>query len=209
MTDAAEQRIAVLEFEVRALKIALGAQQRTLTPPSPRREEPSVKITHPVRRVAVPSVEEFGRLSEIVLARWPQLHRGESFDSEFKAAFIYLLHTGRRDRFDREHALTWWTDTAIIWLRERQLAPNGLIMGGSIGGSAFVAAAIAHGDIMFTPPDGFSQSFGLQWGGGGILSSDCWRSVLETARLLEPTPLDRPVEVKSPARVVQLALNRR
>jgi hypothetical protein len=73
-----------------------------------------------------------------------------------------------------------------------------------VGGAALVAAAIACGDIAFSSPDGFPHiSLGLMAHGGGAPSSEKWKSALETGRLLEPALLDRPTEVRSPARVVR------
>ena len=170
----------------------------------PNRAESSVKISYPLRRVALPSADELRRLREIVSACWPQLRRVDAM--EFAAAFAYVAHAGRRDRLDSEHSLSWWGDETTAWLRRHQLAPNVL----SVSGSALLSAVIAHGDVAFTSPADFPHvSLGIQFGGGGHPSSGCWKSVLETGRLREPTPLDRPVAIKNPARVVQLALNHR
>ena len=102
-----------------------------------------------------------------------------------------------------EHSVSWWCDTAIVWLREHQLAAPV-----SLGGVAFTAALVAHGDIPHTLSDSFpfDLSFGLMAYGGGTPSGGQWRRVIETGALLEPMPLDRPTEVKSPARVQQLAV---
>ena len=55
MTDA--DRITALEAEVRGLKLLLGKQQRTVVAP-PRRDEPVVRITHPVSKVSMPTAAE-------------------------------------------------------------------------------------------------------------------------------------------------------
>jgi hypothetical protein len=193
--DAAEQRIAVLENEVAALKILLGS--RTVAPP--RLVEPSVRVATPaLRRLALPTDAEFDRLSEVVLGRYPQLRPRadqQGFDAQFRVSFVRLQHIGRRDRLESERALTWWTDDCRAWQRQHQNALNVFV-----GGAAFVTAVIACGDILFSSPDSFPHvSLALQFGGGGRLSDDSWREVLASGRLREPTPLDRPTAVRSPA----------
>jgi hypothetical protein len=203
------QRIAVLESELRALKLLLGSQQRTLTA-HPRRDDPSVKITHPVRRVEVPTAKEFDQLSAIVLGRYPQFAPRadrEGFDAQFRVAFQRLLHVGRRDdKLDEAHGLDFWTDDCRFWQQQHQVA-----LGVFVGGTALTAAVVACGDILYAPLDRFpfDLGFGLVAYGGGRPTTDRWREVLVTGHLLEPTPLDRPSVVQSPARVQQLALNHR
>ena len=207
MSDA--DRINALEAEVRALKILLGAQQRTppqaLTPPPP----PQVRVTYPTTRVAVPSAVEFDRLSEIVLRRCPQLAPRsdcEGFNAQFRVAMQRLLHVGRKDKLDVQHGWEFWTDDCRNWQQQHRVA-----QGVFVGPTALVAAIAACGDILYAPLDRFpfDLGFGLVPFGGGRPSTDRWREVLVTGRLLEPTPLDRPTVVQSPARVQQLALNHR
>ena len=163
------------------------------------RAELGVTVSFPLRRVSEPSSAEFEQLRDRVLSRWPQLHQGESFDSEFEAAFIYLLHVGRTDRLDTLHAVTWHCDTAITWLRDHQrYAPA------SLGPAAFTSAIIAHSDILHTMSERFpfDLSFGIV-GGGRRQSNNKWRE----GQLSDPVPSPNPVAIKSPARVNQLALN--
>jgi hypothetical protein len=199
MTDAAEQRIAVLESVLRALKMLLGTQQRTLT--APRRDEPSVRITHPVRHAVLPTDDEFERLLEVVLMRYPTLRpaHGEEaeFFSGFRAAFRFVQHHGRRAEPDRQRALGWWIDTARDWVSQNKIGAF------PISGTAFVAAVIAAGDVSFSSPEEPGFAIGLQFGGGGIPSKDWWRRVLCVA-LLDPVPSPYQNNTPSPARVRQV-----
>jgi len=203
MSADADQRIAVLESEIRALKILLGTQQRTLTAP-PRRAEPQVRITHPVRPVSLPLADEYRRLRAIVFDRYPQLapradEHPDDAAAQFRAAFQFLAHTGRAEKLDRDHGLSWWSDTARVWLQEHKIAPGVL----GISGTAFVAAAIASGDILFTSLDEFPHiSFGLVPHGGGLPSRDFWKRVL-SGTLLNPLPPLHPTAAPSPARARQ------
>ena len=163
-----------------------------------RREEPGVTVSFPLRRVSEPSSAEFDQLRGRVLSRWHQLHQGESFDSEFEAAFIYLLHVGRTDRLDMLRAVTWHCDTAITWLRDHQRsAPV------SLGPAAFTSAIIAHADILHTMSERFpfDLSFGIMVGGGRH-SNNRWRE----GRLSDPVPSPRPIETRSPVHKQQLAI---
>ena len=201
MPDAADQRIAALEHEVRNLKMQLAHSRRQFVAP-PRRDEPTVRVLHPVRQVALPTDAEFEQLIGIVFSRYPRLRSDdEVFGAQFRAAFQYLLRTGRRDKLDMEHSVSWWCDTAIVWLREHQLAAPV-----SLGGVAFTAALVAHGDIPHTLSDSFpfDLSFGLQFGGGGRPSSNKWREVLVTGALLEPSPSPHPTAPRSPARQIAI-----
>jgi hypothetical protein len=209
MSDAIERRLKALETENRDLKARLDALQVQTPakvmplPPSP------VRITHPTSKVEIPSAKEFDRLSEIVLRRYPQLAPRadrEGFDAQFRVAFQRLLHVGRKDKLDMQYGWEFWTDDCRNWQQQHRVA-----QGVSVSPAALVAAIVACNDILFSPLDRFpfDLGFGLVAFGGGRPSTDRWREVLTTGRLLEPTPLDRPTVVPSPARVQQLALNHR
>jgi hypothetical protein len=203
MTDAIEKRVAILERENAALKARLDAKSPAPLPPSP------VRITHPTTKVVIPSAEEFDRLSEIVLRRYPQLAPRadrENFGVQFRVAFQRLLHVGRKDTLDTQHGWEFWADDCRNWQQQHRVA-----QGVFVSPAALVAGIAACGDIPYAPLDRFpfDLGFGLVAYGGGRPSADRWREVLATGRLLEPTPLDRPTVVPSPARVQQLALNHR
>ena len=203
MTADADQRISALEREVRGLKMQLAHSRRQFVAPPPR-DEPTVRVLHPVRRLTVPTDGEFARLLGIVVERYPQL-RSEypSFQAEFCAAWKRLQHIGRRDRLDTDRGLGWWLDDAAQWLRENSVSPT------SITGPAFVSALVAQGDVGYAPLDNYpcDLGFALQFGGGGRpASNDGWRHVLQTGNLRAPTPLDRPIVTKSPSRVRQIAI---
>jgi hypothetical protein len=198
-----EKRLLAVEQENRDLKAQLSAL-RLLLPPAkpapPRRNEPQVRITRPpLANVPLPTEDEFRRLLEIVLTRYPELRPSDTqgFEAEFRAAFQFLAHTGRREKLDRDHGLLFWIDTARTWLRDHKIASGVL----GIGGTAFVAAVIASGDILYTSPYEFPHiSFGLVPYGGGIEAKDWWKRAL-AGTLLEPMPALNPTAVASPARV--------
>jgi hypothetical protein len=206
MKDLKEQ-VADLERENRDLRARIGALEllAPTKPVAPRREEASVKITHPpLAKVPMPTEDEFHRLLEIVLTRYPELRPSDAqgFEAEFRAAFQFLTHTGRREKLDRDHGLLFWIDTARAWLRDHKIASGVL----GIGGTAFVAAAIASGDILYTSPDEFPHiSFDLVPYGGGIEAAGEWKRVLGGA-ILDPTPSPYPTTAPSPARVQQFAV---
>lgn len=167
-------------------------------PPSP------VKISHPVAKVALATEDEFRRLLEIVLIQYPQLRPRDTqgFEAEFRLAFRFLQHTGRREKIDRGHDLLFWVDTAAVWLREHKIAPGVL----GIGATAFVAAAIASGDVPFSSLDEFPHIyFGLVPFGGGIPAKDFWRRSLAGA-LVEPSPPPHSTARPAPARIVRSAV---
>lgn len=165
------------------------------------REESSVKITYPVRRLTLPTSEEFEKLLAIVTARWPQLQRSDG--AEFVVAFHRILHLGRREKLDTERGLSFWCDDVRAWQQQQQIATNLFV-----GGRAFTAAVLAQNDVDHTMSERypFDLSFALQFAGGGRASSEKWRDVLDTGRLLEPLPSPWPVAIKSPVRVQQLAI---
>jgi hypothetical protein len=198
MSDATEQRIAVLESEIRALKLLLGSQSRTFAAP-PRRDEPTVKITHPVRQVTLPGDAERHRLCEIVLTRYPSLRPRAGEDEEFAAGFLvtfrFVESCGRRAEPDRQRALGFWIDEARSFVSQNRIG------GFPISGPALVVAIIAAGDVPYSDPNAAGFVCGLQFGGGGRPSTEKWRDVLTTGRLLDPTPSPYPQAAASPSRV--------
>jgi hypothetical protein len=165
------------------------------------RPEVGVRITYPQRRVALPTSEEFEKLLSIVTARWPQLQRSDG--AEFVIAFNRILRLGRRQKLDTERGLAFWTDDVRAWQHQHQISPNVFV-----GGVSFTAAVLAQNDVDHTMSDRypFDLSFALQFGGGGHPSTDSWREGLATGRLLEPAPLPRLIETRSPVRIQQLAI---
>ena len=111
----------------------------------------------------------------VVLDRYPVLKPREDptdYAAQFRAAFIRLAHCGRRDKVDNERSLSWWTDDAREWCRRHRANPVW------VGGAAFTAAVIAHGDIRYVM-DNWPHDFavGLQFGGGGISAKRTWNCV--------------------------------
>jgi hypothetical protein len=161
-----------------------------------------VRISHPLENVSLPSDAEYPLLLKRVLAKYPKLGpapgEDRGFLSEFRAAFQFVQHQGRRAELDRERSLGWWIDTARSWVSHR-------IGGFPINGAALVVAIIASGDVGYTDPEQPGFSCALQFGGGGIPAKDWWKRVLGGA-ILEPTAPLHPTPTPSPARVQQLAM---
>lgn len=107
------------------------------------RAEPGVRITYPVRRVSLPTSEEFEKPLAIVTARWPQLQRSDG--AEFVVAFHRILHLGRRKKLDTERGLAFWTDDVRAWQHQHQISPNVFV-----GGVSFTAAVLAQNDVGHT-----------------------------------------------------------
>jgi hypothetical protein len=196
--DDLEKRIAALERENRDPKGRLDAlapapKVRPL-PPSP------VRITSPsLAKIELPTEDEYRRLRENVLRKFPILkpRDAQGFEEEFRWAFQFLQHTGRREKLDRDHDLLFWIDTVVAWLRKHKIAP-GVLM---IGGTAFVAAAIASGDILYTLPDAFPHIyFGLVPYGGGLEAKGYWKRVL-SGTILGASPPLYPKPEPAPSRI--------
>jgi hypothetical protein len=206
MTDAIERRLVALERENSDLRARIDALQLLLgnkTAP-PRRDEPQVRITNPpLANVAMPNEQQFDRLLETVVQRFPVLRPREDvadFNAQFRAAFKRLTYLGRREKVDTNRALSWWCDDAREWCRRHRVNPSW------INGAAFVAAALAHGDIAYTTLDEWPHvSLGLQFTGGGVPAKDWWHRVL-AGTLLDPVPSPYPKAAASPARAQQLAM---
>ena len=168
----------------------------------------SVRVTlAPLRKVSLPSDDQFERLIGLVLARWPQLRprAGEDwhgFVVQFRAAFRRVRYLGRQSKLDTLRGLGWWTDDCCSWLRDH---PPSVV---SISGNAFTAAILAQGNVAHTVGDNYPYdlAFGLLFAGGEVASEDQWREVLATGRLLEPSPSPFPATTPSPAHVQQLAV---
>jgi hypothetical protein len=196
MTDLEKRLLrenADLKARVSALEVLL-APTKPAPPP-----EPQVRISSPpLAKMAMPTDDEFRRLLHVVLDRYPVLkprEDPEDYAAQFRAAFIRLQHCGRRDKVDTERGLGWWLDDGAQWCRRHNVNPPW------IGGAAFTAAVIAHGDIRFVMDDWpHDFSVALQWGGGGYECKDWWRRAL-SGTLLDPTPSSYPQAAASPARV--------
>lgn len=199
MTDLKE--VADLKRENRDLRARVEALELLLAPTkpvAPRHDEASVKITHPVAQVSLPTADECRQLCEMVWQRYPTLRPSAGEEAEFiavfKAAFLFVQHHGRRAEPDHQRGLGWRVDSARSWLSQRRVG------GFPIGGSVLVVAIIAAGDVPYTDPEQPGLAIGLQFGGGGTPARDWWRRVLGGA-ILDPTPSPYPTTAPSPSRV--------
>jgi len=151
----------------------------------------------------MPSADECRQLCEVVWREYPKLRPGrgeeEEFFGQFRAAFQFVQHHGRRAEVDRERSLGWWLDTAREFISQHRIG------GFPISGVALVVAAIAAGDVPFSDPGEPGFVVGLWWGGGGDASRDWWKRVLGGA-LLEPTPPLHPTPLPAPSRITRSAV---
>jgi hypothetical protein len=194
MTD---DRIARLEAQINAAQVELAAlkAERPAPVPPPRDEGPHVVLIEERTTFVRPTLNELRKLYEIVCSKYPQFtsrapsssrwaddEAREYFDG-FTWAFERLGYIGRSATPDHKHYCDFWSSECRDWLRLHRPAHCGNI------GAGFLAAAIAHGDICFTPSD---EQRGIVWAVGlasfgGTKASDAWRRVLD-GKLMAPTP---------------------
>jgi hypothetical protein len=100
-----EPRIAELEQQIGELRLEVASLRRQ-NAPTPRREESEVRISSPpLPNAALPNEQQFDRLLETVLQRFPVLRPREDvadFNAQFRAAFKRLTHLGRREKVDTD-----------------------------------------------------------------------------------------------------------
>jgi hypothetical protein len=173
--NSIEERLAVLER-------LSGIPQAEPRKPAPEPEGVRILTEIGNRGFEAPSVDELHHLYSGVLARIPALRpraafneKQERLDSEhfasFSAAFHALSQIDRRETPDEKRGIAHWIDVA-----DDLLSAEGRSRRASAG---FMAAVVAHGDILFTPLDSiFSTSLGLVFGSGGRKATSGWRRVL-------------------------------
>jgi hypothetical protein len=181
-----EQRIAALESELAALKAAKA-------PPARPVEEEGVRIlagrAAGAPHLVLPSDKEFRALRDIVGKHYAFLNfvpRDQRYvDSDeaedfagFKVAFEYLAGLERTEKIAEQYGTNWWRDAAEGWARDMGL-PS------SIPNPAFLAAVVAHNDIVFTDLASYS-SFGLGRTDSGKRYSQAWRQLLSSGKVLQP-----------------------
>jgi hypothetical protein len=190
-----EGRIAMLEAQVAAAQAEIAKLKGDpphVTPPQPAKDK-GLRITYLVEPSSFvrPTQNELHKLHDIVLAKYPQFspqlslrwasqEKQEYFDG-FEWAFERLGFIGRSATPDHKHYVDFWCSECRDWLRLHRPAHCGNI------GAGFLAAAIAHGDICFTPSD---EQRGIVWAVGltalgGTKASDAWRRVLD-GKLMAP-----------------------
>lgn len=150
---------------------------------------------------AQPSESELDRLLATVTRQFPRLRRDiakESFERQFKAAFMGLATFRRAVAVDMKRAKTVWLDLLGDRLREMKVAET------SISLAPFTAAILAHGDIAYCDLERFPYdlAFGLLVGGTGRPAADAWRGVL-LGRFMPATP-QPPAQRQPRANQVQI-----
>src|SRR3984885_5588246 len=167
---------------------AVPATVRTAAPDKRRGsqgEERHVSITTFVegpRLDLKPTDDEHNKLLNVVFLKFPNIkpdeRRAAEFWADYKRFFEVLGCAGRAEKPDGGKYLSWWIDEFRS------------LLGGYVRGNAFLAAALAQGDLSYVAGNGanISWELGLVVGGGGRRpSGEAWRKVIETGELLRPT----------------------
>jgi hypothetical protein len=197
MTDKNE--IARLSTENSELRARLAAVEDKLAPKrppvAPVEEGARVTVFAPTSSFVMPSDNEIRQLFKFAIVRLTQMDRAPDFSGarreekqdefygQFCAAFEALGAITRAPELDKKHAFTYWVGKAEEILRTCQygsvprLAP------------AFLAAAIAHGDILYNDPREYPYilEFGLRDYGMGKPATDGWKKILAAGKAPEPT----------------------
>ena len=203
MTD----RLAELE----AQHLALGAEIAKLkaerpAPPPPVRDELRIIALNDEITSGMPDLRQMEKLYSIVrnLSPWPEMLRDRYDDGRpfraFSSTFRWLMNVPRTDRPNGKVALSYWLDTARIWLRARNSVAADLNV------NALVLAALACGDVCYCPGDstlGVVWELGLVEFGGKPASPDAWRRILTqgAAAVLPPSAPARRMPAPSNVRV--------
>jgi hypothetical protein len=209
--EAENERLAAEIEQLEAELAALKTEEAPDAPPAKRPPMPASKGTTvfcppPESTLVMPSDGDLHRLMDIVLVAFPTLAPKielsftqritvrnfpsladkiepdvggitADFFREFKAAFIAIGSMRRMGEPDRRHYVSYHVEAAQSWLRSHNLFAD-------IPTNAFIAAALAHGDIPWTNGtiDGQLWELGINIYTGPV-ASDAWRLVLETGKL--------------------------
>ena len=195
-------RVAELEAQVAQLKTELAALRPAPKPAlKPYVEEGTRVILEPppfIQPPDFPSQSELDSLLRIVLASYPKLAPAgdaDKFKADFRLSFLSLCHIRRKPEVDKQHTMSFWRDYGQDTLA-------GLNITAKLGLGSFIAATIAHGDIVHTSPFhefNFSVSAGLFFGGGteGRPYSGAWKKIFEAGRVNAPVEIAVPRNVMS------------
>src|SRR5262249_15312019 len=136
---------ALTAEELRALQADQSRQSREIT--EPRVHYPPDINPHFI----APDAVDLRRLYFLVTQLYPQLapqgrDEGEAI-KYFGLAFSRIGSLGRVDKLETRYAVSWWSDEATWWLKDRGV---NLIRILSVD---FAIAAIAHHDVGYAPVD--------------------------------------------------------
>jgi hypothetical protein len=228
-----EAEIARLKAENEVLTQELAATKAEEAPAPPAKrplmpESRGTTVLYPPAdmTLVMPLEDEMHRLMDIALMAYPSLgpkielsllqrltrrnHPGLADETvpdvaaitadyfrEFKAAFIAIGSMKRMDGPDRRHYVSFHAEAAQSWLRSHNMFFD-------ISTPAFIAAALAHGDVAYT--DGTVD--GQLWELGisvyiGAVAKDSWRGVIKTGKLRPAAaiPSNRRMAAASPTLV--------
>jgi hypothetical protein len=189
------RRLALAESDIIALNAKLGFRKVAPLAASVAAEPEGARIVHPIERapIALPTDDELLKLRGVVFGAYPTLRpwtQGsnyafqdeQDFKRQFAAAFTFVAHLGRTDEVDKKRSVSWWADEAAEWWSQRGSRTN-------VGGSAFLTACVAAGDVPFQRSDQFGNvwAVALVRFGGAKPKKEAWRDVLG-GQLLRPLP---------------------
>ena len=207
MTNTIEARLAAIEANNTRLGRELEALRSHLRLPASVKplafHEEAPTITTRAPHFAMPSEAELQSLYGLVIRTHPVLRapakRHEPIEApfdRFRNAFLAIGLMGRAAQLDTGRALASWIDQAEDRLREAGADKD-------IDAAGFVAAVLAHGDVMYRAIDRypFGLAFGLMTHGGGTPARDAWRTVLTSGRVSAPSEHVAPANV-SPSSVL-------
>jgi hypothetical protein len=223
---ARDAKIVQLTSELATLKALEAPASPPAKRPMPASQGTVVFCPPPESTLVMPNDGDLHRLMDIALTAYPSLRPkielsfqqrltlrnipsladqikpdveaiSADYFREFRAAFVAIGSMKRMDEPDRRHYASFHVEAAQSWLRSHSMFAD-------IPANAFIAAALAHGDVLYT--DGAVD--GSLWELGisvyvGKPAGDAWRGVLKTGKLRPATavPAARRMAVASPARI--------
>ena len=204
MTD----RLAELELKAAALNAEIAALRAgKAVPPPPVRDE-GVRILPVLNEITsgMPNLKEMEKLYGVVrnLSPWPEMLRDRYDDGRpfraFSSTFRWLMNVPRADRPNGKVALSYWLDTARIWLRARNSVASDLNV------NALILCVLSAGDISYCPGDpslGVTWEIGINEHAGRPADATAWRRILTegAAAVLPPSGPARRMAAPSNVRV--------
>jgi hypothetical protein len=201
-------RIATLEAQILAMQAELQALkgERPALPSPVRDEGARVVPLLPERTDGMPNLREMEKLYAAVrnLSPWPEMLRDRYDDGRpfraFSSTFRWMMNVPRGERPNGKVALSFWLDTARVWLRARNSVASDLEV------NALVLSAFAAGDVCYCRGDpalGCLWEVGLLEHGGRPADPTAWRRILTqgAAAVLPPSAPARRMAAPSPVRI--------
>ena len=178
-------KISTQEAQLAEMKAELNERAQPKAPP---KQEDGVRIyTLAPTLPEMPSDEELTKLLGIVLKHYPALAphetRRDEFSDDFRKAFVHIAGLQRAEKPDASRWVSAFIDHMAVQC------------GVTVRGGAYIAAALAQGDVPFIASSmGQSWELGIKLYGGGRRAIAAWRNVLR-GELLKPAVSERPFTV--------------